>query len=332
MAPLLVRRTGLALWAAAALALGLGPSLGGLFVSRPSRPGAVESLVARRAQNKIRRASDRHGSRPTTERLHRKRYRATKKEKPPTPQQRDQLAYEKALEECIGTKNYKRALNLLDLMAFRGLERRREAWTNAVKTCGKAGRPEEAQQLLRSMRGAGHTPDHHAYHCTVEACKLKGDPKTALSLLREMREEGFPPNGPTYTQVITALVQGGYREEARDLYFEAQEQGMYHVWGKDHRFLDLQELNIPMARVAMRAAIEERSVVQKAGRGGFYVLTGPANKRDAQKQAAILSVIRSEFGLKVRVDPSKFGRVLIKGDQLKRLGLEKEMEYEPEYA
>lgn len=239
----------------------------------------------------------------------------------------ERLSYEGNLKECEDGA-WSRALELLNIMGSRGIRRTRHAWASATAACARAGRWEEAAGLLQAMGVANVPPDHIAYSNAIEACEEHGAYQHAARLLIEMKQRGLPPNLDAYAKVLRLLVQGGRPQEAAALYQEANNQGLFSVWTNRARFLDLQELSAEVAEVVVRFAVEERAkamVGGKAGRGGFYVLTGPANKKTAFKQQAVLRVMREEFGLKVRVDPAKFGRMQVRGTELQRVGNERLM-------
>jgi len=146
----------------------------------------------------------------------------------------------------------------------------------------------------------------------------------AMSLLQEMKRRALMPTLDIYTQVLMVLLKSGCQKEAQEFYEEAQAQHLFSVWSKKGHNLNVQELPVEVAEMVVRAAIVERSQsTRKAGKGGFCVLTGPASKSTAFKQKAVLKVMREEYGLKVRVDPAKFGRVTVKADELKRLCIER---------
>jgi len=249
-------------------------------------------------------------------------------EKPLWPEERDLLAYEGALKECAVSGNGRRAEQLLGIMAVRGVQRRRLAWTDAVQACAKAGMWDKATGLLDSMRLAGARPDHAAYNAAIEACEEQGMAFQAAKLLRTMRKEGFPPNVVSYTKVISMLASEGHSSAAAKLLSQAQAQGILDVWTTAGRFLDCQEIPTEVTEVVVRQAVQKRAWelrYRKAGKGGFYVLTGFATRSTAQKQNAVLRILREEFGLKVRVDPVQLGRCHVKGDELKALGKEWEL-------
>jgi len=238
------------------------------------------------------------------------------------------LAYEADLKTCEDAGNWSHALDLLGFMRSDGVKVSRRAWTSGMGACARGGRWAEALRLMADMDKAREPPDHTAYNAAIEACGEQGAHQQAGQLMLEMRQRGLQPQMDTYARLLRVLVQNGMTEDARSLYQEASTHGFFDVWVNRGRFLDLQEFPIEVAEVILRFAVEERADEMarrgKAGKGGFYVLTGQAHKSTAYKQQAVLRIMREEFGLKVRVDPARFGRVQVRGMELKRIGEERQ--------
>lgn len=254
--------------------------------------------------------------------------RTVRQPREPSEANAERLAFEQAMEEYAEAGSWSRALQLLDLMDSKSVSRTPRAWMSAATACAKSGCWAEALGLFQAMDKVKVLPDHAFYNTAIDACQEQGAYIQAAQLLAEMRQRGLPPNSDTYIKVISMLARGGQLQEAKALYDEANIQGLFTVWTNRARFLDLQDLPVEVAEVAIRSAVEERAEATlrgTAGKGGFYVLTGAANKRTAYKQQAVLRVMRDEYGLKVRIDPAKFGRMQVRGTELQRLGQEREM-------
>lgn len=237
------------------------------------------------------------------------------------------MAYEASLAECAKAASWARAVRLLDLMNARNLPRERVAWTSAAAACGKAGRVVESLAIAEAMEKKGIRPDQAVYHSVLEACDAQGDAMRMAQLLDKMSTQGIMPNVVTYHKVLVPLVQAGLMEEAMQLYRQASKMGVFNLWSVRGRFVDLEDIPIEVAQLAIRDIVEDKAdqmVGTKAGKGGFFVLTGPAKKTSAHKQQAILSILR-ECGLKARVDPAKFGRLRVRFGGLQRLGQQRQM-------
>lgn len=246
---------------------------------------------------------------------------------PPSVEDQSRLDCEAEMRDYAEDGDWNRALGLIDDMAAKGIEQGPAIWTGALKACAKAGRWQEATGLLEAMGKARAGPDHGAFLLAIEACDGQGVPEHSLQLMQQMNLRGLQPNINMYMKALTQLVQSGKRLRAQEIYREANERGLISVWHQRGRFLDIRDMPIEVAQLIVRFAVEERAqmmVGTTAGRGGFYIITGPANKKTAFLQQAIVQVLRDEYGLKVQVDPARFGRVRIRGGELKQLALERE--------
>lgn len=234
---------------------------------------------------------------------------------------------EAELRGCAEDGEVPRAMSLLEEFKEDRFYLGPRHFLQALQACEVAGSYEDAGQLLKDMEKARKGPDHEAYHAAIASCAGQGEDaaRYSLQLFDEMQQRGLMPNLVTYNRIITALVKNGFHDDAKDKFQDATRLGYMECFTNRARFLDVQDLTIEVAELVVRLAVEDRAkmmVKRKAGKGGFYVLTGPANKRTALKQQAILRVLREEYGLKVRVDPAKFGRVIIRGTELQELGIE----------
>jgi len=242
---------------------------------------------------------------------------------PPTsPEDQDRLSYEAALQVCGESGDWKQAVQLLDLMAVREVERRLSAWNSALAACATARNWEKASELLTNMRAADLTPDHDSYHAVAEASAEEA-PELALEMMSEMREKGLVPALTTYCRVIEGLSRNSMQDAALEEFRKARDQGVFQLWSRSGN-LDLTELPNEVAQVATHAAIVERAeslVERKAGRGGVYIFTGPSTRKGNFLQRDVLKVLQ-DFGLKVRKDPERLGRMLVPFSELQRLGKE----------
>lgn len=250
-------------------------------------------------------------------------------EVPPTAEEIEQGEIEVELQGCAPAGAWECAGQLLERLRNRSLPIRRQSWNFALKAAAMAGRWEVASALLDTMGEATMPPDHTAYHAAIEACEGEAASQQVLKLVRVMLASGLSPNMVTYLKVLTKLLQQGLNDEAQELFLEAYEKGFLQMWTDRGRILDVQELPIEVAEVAVRYAVEERAegtLGSTAGKGGFYVTTGPGfNKATNTKQDAVLRVLRQEYGLKVRVDPAVNGRVKVRGTELQQLAQERGM-------
>jgi len=234
----------------------------------------------------------------------------------------DQLECELDLMECEENGDWLGAQDILEDMVARNVTRRRQAWQSSMNAHAKAGRWEDAARLLEEMERAGVQPDQEAFHAALEACEGQNAPHQAAKLYQEMKERGFNPTVITYIKVVSLLSAAGRKEEAMKVYVEAREKGFLWPWIQNGQFLDLREYAAPLSEVIIRAACMERATEVWAGRGGFHVQLGTQSADDSKLRVA-KKVIQDEFGLKVRIDPKRFGHMRVAGGELKRLAQER---------
>jgi len=241
--------------------------------------------------------------------------------RPPTAKELAIESYRTTLKQLAEDGDWERASQVMNDMRSEGLKDDR-SMVHALEASGKARRWQEASDILEAMKKDRLAPDHRAYHAALEACDGQGVPEFAISLMQQMQQRGLPMNAISYAQVLKTLVQAGDQKRASKMYQEASDQGLFRIW-TGSTILDVREYPIEVAEIIVRFAVEERAnavASAKAGKGGFRVITGPSNKREAYKQRAVIKVLEEEYGLKVRVDPAKLGKVSVRFEELKRLG------------
>jgi len=245
-----------------------------------------------------------------------------------TDEELEMLEVEAELEECAERGTWDEALALLEELDSRGLQQTSRAWNFAASAIAMQGPWEQAVALLAKMQTDPRVrPNHETYRAVLEACEqdAMATHHQVDKLLMSLKSEGLMPMLTHYVQAISTLAKAGQLEQAIRLYQEASSFGLFNVWVDRGRSMDMRELPIDVCEVILRSELEKRAVwnaQRKAGRGGFYVLTGMATKKSATKQQALVRIMQEEYRLKVRVDPAKFGRFLVKNDELVRTGRE----------
>lgn len=246
---------------------------------------------------------------------------------PLSEKQIEMLELEDDLQDCAEKGNWEQALTVLEDLNSRGLDRTTRAWTFAATACAMQGQWEQAVALLTSMENATVKPNHKTFHSVLEACEqdFMGAHHQVNELMMGLRRNGLLPQLVHYVKAIGILAKVQQFEKATEYYEEASQLGLFDVWVDRGRSLDVRELPTEVAEVVLRAELEKRAVWNaggKAGKGGFYVLTGSSAKATAFKQRALVRIMKEEYGLKVRIEPAKFGRFLVKNDELVRAGRE----------
>mmetsp|Transcript_26625 Transcript_26625/g.51269 ORF Transcript_26625/g.51269 Transcript_26625/m.51269 type:complete len:388 (+) Transcript_26625:83-1246(+) len=239
----------------------------------------------------------------------------------------ERLAVEEELEECAARGRWERSLALLEDLHSRRLKRTIRAWNFAANACAMEGQWRQAFSLLSTMENATVKPDHMTFRSVLEACDLDfvNSHHQVDGLMMDIKRHGFLPVLDHYEKAISVMAKAKQLDQATAYYEEASKFGLFNVWSEKGRSLDVRELPTQVAEVVLRSELEKRAVWNaggKAGRGGFNVLTGGSAKSTALKQKALVRIMEEEYGLKVRLEPAKFGRCLVKNDELVRAGRE----------
>lgn len=207
------------------------------------------------------------------------------------------------------------------------------AYHSALAVCANATAWQDAKELLQEMEKDRLTPDHTAYHFTMDAGRVpSGAPVDfAEGLFKEMQMRGMMPTSDSYTKVILAYLQQGNEKAAENFFREAVRQGLLQIWTNGGVFLQLYDYPTEVAVFILRLAISDRAkdlVGRKAGKRTIHVLTRqPEMPRNLPGQGLLESTVMgvlAEFGIKGRVEPSDFGRIRIRGEELERYGCELE--------
>ena len=205
------------------------------------------------------------------------------------------------------------------------------AYHGVLSVCANATAWQEAKEVLKEMEQERLGPDHTSYHLAMDAAgRGSGAPSDfAEGLFKEMQMRGMMPTSDTYTKVIHSYLHQGNEKSAGDFYREAARQGLLQIWTNGGVFLQLYDFPTDVALFLLRLSIVDRAnqlVGRKAGKRTIHVLTKepemPANPPgQGLLESHVLGVLK-EYGIKGRVEPSDFGRVRIRGEELERFGCE----------
>ena len=88
-------------------------------------------------------------------------------------------------------------------------------YTMCISALGRSRQWERALSLLDEMRERGVTPDVISFSAAISACEKAGKWERVLSLLDEMRERGVAPNVISFSAAISACEKGGKWERVR---------------------------------------------------------------------------------------------------------------------
>ncbi|CAJ1389130.1 unnamed protein product [Effrenium voratum] len=151
----------------------------------------------------------------------------------------------------------------------------------------------------------------------------------AESLFEEMKKRAMLPTQETYTKVLHSFILQENEKRARQVYRKAFREGMLNCYSNRGVNLAIYDYPIDVATFILRVAVIDRAgelVGRKAGKTTMHVLTrkpGVPKYQDAQLETMALSILRDEFGLKAKLEPSDFGRIRLRGSELERFGRER---------
>lgn len=173
----------------------------------------------------------------------------------------DVYTYTAMISLCIYQQNIQRALELVDDMRIRNIERNVHTYTAFMNVCikcgklalaletyqsmksvscvpnavtyntlidvyGKLGQWEKAVQVIDVMKNEGVEPVLRTYNTLIIACNMCNQPREALSVYHRMLTDGFTPNSTTFNALISAYGKTGQLEKALEIYNEMIRQNM----------------------------------------------------------------------------------------------------------
>uniref|UniRef100_A0A7S3NJU4 Smr domain-containing protein n=1 Tax=Aureoumbra lagunensis TaxID=44058 RepID=A0A7S3NJU4_9STRA len=202
----------------------------------------------------------------------------------------DIILFNSVISACEKGGQWERALDLLDELKQYGLKPDVITYSAAISACEKGLRWTKALELLDEVKRKGR-PDVITYNAAMSACEKCGEFGKALKLFQEVRnqnrstiitynvaisalekmghwqeciqlleeatkEKKLEPNVITYCLMISGYEVRGDTVRARSMFDAAQNAGFFsHVWHTPD-MIDLHELPAPVAKIAVRTAIE----------------------------------------------------------------------------
>lgn len=162
---------------------------------------------------------------------------------------------------CIHQQNVDRAMELVEDMRQRNIERNVHTYTALMNVCikcgrlplaldiynsmrsmhcmpnvvtyntlvdvyGKLGHWEKAVQVVASMKSEGVEPVLRTYNTLIIACNMCNQPREALNVCSRLLADGFIPNSTTYNALISAYGKVGQLDKALDIYQKMLHQNM----------------------------------------------------------------------------------------------------------
>jgi len=230
---------------------------------------------------------------------------------PETPdvEEQERAVLEQALSEAAREGDVDGALQTLELMREKGIERSRLAWTKALEACRNAHRAEDALLLLEKMVADGNRLMPNHLSDVIEACR--DEPHQALQLFNDVKTKyGVMPNALMYMTMVGNLLAGGYREEAAQVYGQGRDIGFFDPWFERGHGLDVEPYSIQVAKLVVEEEVKDRAIY--AANGGLKPLFSVFVGYDVGKKKAIDQVLKKKFGLKTHTSSAKKAKLEVK--------------------
>lgn len=167
----------------------------------------------------------------------------------------DVYTYTAMISMCIFQQNVNRALNLLQEMEEKNIERNVHTYTALMNVCikcgksqlaletykkmrqegilpnvvtyntlidiyGKIGQWEQAVKVLALMKGEGVDAVLRTFNTLIIACNMCNQPREALAVYNRLLAEGFAPNATTYNALISAYGKAGQLDKVMEVFQE----------------------------------------------------------------------------------------------------------------
>ncbi|EFJ50581.1 hypothetical protein VOLCADRAFT_116752, partial [Volvox carteri f. nagariensis] len=173
----------------------------------------------------------------------------------------DVYSYTATISLCIHGQDVDRALELMQEMRSRNIERNVHTYTALMNVCikcgklplaldiynsmravncmpnvvtyntlvdvyGKLGQWERAIHVLDVMKHEGVEPVLRTYNTLIIACNMCNQPREALAVYQRLLSDGFTPNSTTYNALISAYGKTTQLGKALEVYQEMLRQNM----------------------------------------------------------------------------------------------------------
>lgn len=167
----------------------------------------------------------------------------------------DVYTYTAMISTCIYQQNVDQALQLVEEMRDRNIERNVHTYTALMNVCikcgkcqlaldtfknmredgiepnvvtyntlidihGKMGQWEEAVRVLVNMKAEGVEAVLRTYNTLIISCNMCNQPREALAVYNRLLAEGFSPNATTYNALISAYGKAGQLDKVMDVFQE----------------------------------------------------------------------------------------------------------------
>lgn len=227
------------------------------------------------------------------------------------------------------------ALSLLRRMKEVGLTPDVQTYSSAISACEAAGEWQQALGILQSIldESGNNVPSSlnlYCFNAAISACEKAGAWVECLDIYERMKLRGgrsLQPNAVTISSLVLALDRAGQKELAISAFGEGVRRRAIMPWrnslssdGETLQVMDLHSFSAAMARTAVRSYMESVARERCEVIEDWVIVVGKGKHSDFVPvlKTAVLEILRGEFGLEARSDPTNLGRVIVPATSLKQ--------------
>ncbi|CAK0908658.1 unnamed protein product, partial [Prorocentrum cordatum] len=237
--------------------------------------------------------------------------------------QPDAISYNSAIDACSRAGQIDLVQYLMCEMKAQGMQPDAQTYAAAIGV-GEHGFWELALVFLQDMQTAEPQQPSNgiarssfneaaleqvAWHRVIGICGKCGLWEKVLSLFHSTREQMMTDAG-TYRIVSMALTDAGRREDAETFFADAVRQGLCPDWRILPDLIDLHDLPVEVAKLAVRMSVRELQRDQR-----LNIITGKGKhslREEALIRPAVLSMLQEDPDFRVTVNDADPGRLLVR--------------------
>ena len=228
------------------------------------------------------------------------------------------------------------AVSLLRRMKEEGHYPDVQTYSSAISACESVGQWQRALGLLKVMTAKPSEgevpldPNLFCFNAAISACEKGGAWLEALELYERIKcsHKEIKPNFITINSLLISLDRAGQKELAESIYKEALRDGVFSPWrkrftpnGKRIRAMDLHQFSAPMARIAVRVAMESllSQRPQHDAMVDLVIIVGKGKQSESGDAVLMPEVwaLMEEMGVKSSVSETNTGRIIVETKHLR---------------
>lgn len=140
--------------------------------------------------------------------------------------ERNVHTYTALMNVCIKCGKLALALEIYGQMRVAGCTPNVVTYNTLIDVYGKLGQWEKALQVMECMKAEGVEPVLRTYNTLIIACNMCNQPREALSVYQQLLAEGFSPNSTTYNALISAYGKLGQLDKVLEVYKDMVWKGL----------------------------------------------------------------------------------------------------------